>query len=340
MNGISIRHSSVWALAIATSMTHGATEGLESCSIVSRGVLGDQTPALQLSVPLARPYRKAVFVRSRMPVTSDGAPDAYHSEVLDGSIGLNRICNAVTAYRLDPVSRERLSGKPLSCQQTEAAFKEFVTSGWVSRPDIEIAWRQGLAASLDNGRVVPCIFSTGAYKGFFGTRTALTNGLDSERGECEINNQIDPRVIPGLTIAGGRNFIREAGIRLGDLALAVNLRTGAASAAAIIDTGPATVPIMGTIALNSTLLRRSLPETLSRRQVLELDIGSSEVAVVLFPGTAGFRLRRPYSMQNITERVETLISANATMSISQFSEALLECVTHASPRANAASAIR
>ena len=65
------------------------------------------------------------------------------------------------------------------------------------------------------------VFSNqGAFKGYFGSLTALKNGLTGDKGECEINDQVNPIRVPALVLVGGENIVKNFGAKVGDLLVA------------------------------------------------------------------------------------------------------------------------
>ena len=78
-----------------------------------------------------------------------------------------------------------------------------------------------IAATERESRQVPCVFSSGDHQGYFGSLTSLKNDLPAgRRGECEVDNQLDQRVIPALVMPGGSNPVSAFGAKVGDLVLA------------------------------------------------------------------------------------------------------------------------
>ncbi len=89
--------------------------------------------------------------------------------------------------------------------------------------------------------------------GFFVSRTSLE---DRSRAERDPRRYVDASSIPYIVLPGGaanRQFLREAGVRLGDLAVVHNRRTGRTAFAIWADTGPAHHLGEGSIALAEAL---------------------------------------------------------------------------------------
>ena len=253
--------------------------------------------------------RSILAFKTPLPVTTDGALDSYSLDD-GGRPGINSLCNAVTVYRLNKFG-DRISTLDTvkNCSLILSIFKEFRDKNWVSPEGFEISWQPGLVAKSDGDILAPCAFTSGIWKGFFASKTNLKQGLTSDAGECEQKDQIDPRVIAGITIQGGQNFIRNSGVQLGDLALAsMKGKDGKWKhvPVLVIDSGGIRRPAMGTIALNAELLGLS-SNVNTRASVLRLDI-PEPVSIIIFPGSAGFQLVRPFEPRSLQERMRAFLA--------------------------------
>ena len=302
----------------------------DRCSVTTGAVAGGiQAASIDLGIVVNERPRRVVQFQTPFFVTTDGAPDAFSAAALPARQGLNNICDHVSAFRLDAAGNR--AGR-LDCPATRNALAAFRDNNWVEPPGIEIAWRQGIAGRVerteDGERLVPCVFTSGPYAGFFGTRTNLVHGLQGDAGECGIDDQIDPRRVNGVTIQGGRNFIRSAGVELGDLAVVTMRRQDGrvqTVPAIVVDSGGVTYPAMGTVALNAALLGRTGPfET--RDDVLRLSINAPQsVTVTILVGSAGYRLERPFTNENVRQRLDALVSAAGFASEAALVDAASRC---------------
>jgi hypothetical protein len=253
--------------------------------------------------------RKLIQFSTPLQVTTDGAQDSYGPDDIEARRGINQLCNAIEVYKTNNQGMRII--KLDNCKDKLSSFHEFRVNNWENPSNIEVVWRGGIVAKTDDSHEIPCIFTSGKLNGFFGTKTNLKNGLESDKGECDINDQIDPRKIPGITIEGGHNFIRDAGVELGDLAIAsyeISPDKYRHIPAIIIDTGGVKYPAMGTIALNSALLNIQ-GEYKTHNEILSLDMKHLKpVTITIIPGSFGFNLQRPFSYQNISDRVNAFVS--------------------------------
>jgi hypothetical protein len=250
--------------------------------------------------------RLALF-SARLRVNTDGAPNSYHPDDPSGErLAINNILNGIAVRNAD---NETVGGR-----EAIQAFIAFRDNKWVNPPGLTVSWQSVIAARQFDGRTVPCVFQTGAFQGYFGSLTALQNGLPaSAAGECDVNNQLDERFIPALVMAGASdgkpNPLQSFGARLGDLVVAVNPQNGNAVAAVVGDVGPPDNLGEGSVALNMGLLGRTeQPRTYTEAK--QLDTGPQQITVAVLPGTRGFQAQRPYSRDNIRARVEAWAAAN------------------------------
>lgn len=121
------------------------------------------------------------------------------------------------------------------------------------------------------------------------------------RGECEYLNQVDSLVIPHLVRAGGTNPIKTFGGKVGDLVIAHYPKTRVTVFAVIGDEGPTDNLGEGSVAMNMTLLKASGPPT-NYADTQKYDIGD-DVWVAILPCSASYKSQKPYTVQNIADRV-------------------------------------
>lgn len=211
-------------------------------------------------------------------------------------------------------------------------MRAFRDSDWHQPEGIEVAWQGGIVGKVetvgDRDRVIPCIYTSGQNKGYFGTKTNLTQNLDGDQGECSVNEQIDPRKINGVTIQGGQNFLRASGVQLGDLALATARYPDGRSVsvpAIVVDSGGITYPAMGTVSLNANLLsKEGMFQT--REEVLSLSIDAPRtVRITILLGSFGYHLQRPFTNVNIRERLKAFASAAGYDTVDQLADVGSAC---------------
>jgi hypothetical protein len=132
--------------------------------------------------------------------------------------------------------------------------------------------------------------------------TRLKNDLTGDKGECEINDQINPLAIPALVLVGGRNVVKDFGAKVGDLLIAYNPRTRLFSAAIIGDTGPRDNLGEGSILLNMKLTGTTSPPR-NKAETFRLSIENTQVLIAIIPGSDVFRQSKPFTAYNINQRV-------------------------------------
>lgn len=277
-----------------------AAEPRAACTIVSdkRFAAGAETVRLARRDGLAPSANFAMFV-APLAVNTDGAPTSYHPrDFLGTSLAINRIDNGVAI--------RKVGGGRTTVQEKIIAFDAWRDSDWTVPAGYSITWKNVIAAD-SAGK--PCLFSSGQYAGYFGSLTALQNGLSgAAAGECQVANQLDQRFIPAIVLRGNANPLKEHGAKTGDLVVAVNPATGTAVAAVIGDTGDGNRIGEGSVALNMALLGRTdQPRTYA--DALKLDTGRADMIVAVLPGSAGFERQRPYSAANIAARVDAWAKA-------------------------------
>lgn len=238
----------------------------------------------------------AIF-RAPLAVNTDGAPTSYHpDDFLGVKLAVNRLDNGMHFYRMNGGQRIRLK-----LAEARQLFARWRAANWVVPVGYHISWTGPIAA--DGGK--PCIFQLGRYAGYFGSMTALKNGLPiRRRGECDVDDQLDLRAIPAIALRGtSTNPLWQYGARKGDLVLAINPVTGTIVPAIIGDTGDANRIGEGSIALNMRLLGQTdQPKTYTGAE--RLDTGRKDMVVAVIPGSRNFALQRPYTAASLATRIE------------------------------------
>jgi len=255
-----------------------------------------------------------VFV-APLAVNTDGAPNSYHPrDFLGRSLAINRIDNGIAI---------RGNGS-LTLDQKIAAFDRWRDTGWTEVPGYSFSWKNVIAADA-GGK--PCVFSSGPYEGYFGSLTALQNGLSTATaGECQAANQLDQRFIPAIVMRGDANPLKSFGARVGDLVVAINPANGRTVAAVVGDAGNGERIGEGSVALNMALLgKTTLPTTYT--EAVKLDTRPADMIVAVLPGTSSFRRERPYTAANIAARVESWAMDNGYVSTSALARAVEACTT-------------
>jgi hypothetical protein len=260
-----------------------------------------------------------ILFRSRLKVNTDGAPTSYHSVDLEGrTLAINNIANAISIT-------ESKGKRHVSYSKTVELFRRFRDANWVQPESYVVHWQSVLASRRDDARAIPCVFKSGPYAGYFGSLTALKNGLTGDAtGECEGANQLDERKIPALVIAGSDNPLKSFGAKVGDLVFAVNPANHIGVAAVIGDVGPPDNLGEGSVGLNMALLLVSKqPE--NYKEAKNLDTGRQEILIAIMPGTALYKRVRPYSAVNISSRVNLWLAENGYTSAGEFSALMATC---------------
>jgi hypothetical protein len=260
-------------------------------------------------------------------VNTDGSPLSYHPQDPRGRTkALNNICNGIAVRRVN-------SNKNLCFSEFGKAiqvFEQFRDSNFQTVPTgFRISWQNVLATVKENGKDVPCVFRSGEYSGYFGSLTALKNGLTTNRGECDVNDQVNPMTVPALVLAGGQNPVRTFGAKLGDLLIAFNPRTQLFTAAIIGDSGPADNLGEGSVSLNMKLLGTTTPPT-NKEETFRLSIENTKVLIAIIPGSRLFNVAKPYTAENINERIDQWRTEAGFATL----EKLLETMKSFQPRLN------
>lgn len=295
----------------------GGAVAAPSCMIVKQQVFAGDKEKVRLARDNSLPAKANFGVfKAPMAVNTDGAPTSYHPDDFLGEVmAINRIDNGIAIRRADK--------KKMTTTEKIAVFDKWKASNWKVPTGFVISWKNVIAADTDGN---PCIFKAGEHKGYFGSLTATTNGLKAQdSGECQVKNQLDQRFIPAIVLRGDANPLKSFGAKKGDLVLAINPATGGAVVPAIIgDTGDGNRIGEGSVALNMKLLGKSdQPKTY--KQALNLDTGTAQMIVAVLPGSTGFNLKRPYTVENIASRVEDWAKDRGYASTDELAKAVAAC---------------
>jgi hypothetical protein len=253
--------------------------------------------------------------RAPLAVNTDGAGNSYHPyDFLGLERAINRIDNGIAIRSTD--------GKRLSTQDKIGIFNKWRDGGWVVPQGYRITWQNVIAARPDGK---PCVFERDPRKGYLGSLTALKNGVAADKaGECSVNDQLDQRYVPAIVLRGENNPLSSFGAKVGDLVLALNPKTGASASAIVGDTGGGERIGEGSVALNMALLSASQQPT-TYKEALKLDTGSQDMIVAVLPGSKGFQRVRPYSSENISQRVADWSTKNGYGGIEGLKVAVTSC---------------
>jgi hypothetical protein len=285
------------------------------CKVIKQENFSPQNKTVKL-IATPNNSRNFVFFQTSLRVNTDGAPNSYHPDDLSGTtMAINNICNGVAIYRQG-------SKVPLSCAETKKVFAQFRDDNWIVPKGYKINW-QNVIASKENK---PCVFQMGEFKGYFGSLTSLKNDLSGiANGECECKNQLDQRIIPAFVMPRGKDSVlTRFGVGLGDLLFVYNPQNKLASVAIVGDTGPANKLGEGSVGLNMALLGEcQQPKTY--KEALKLDTGNRDMLIAIIPGTRNYKLQKPYTKENIIERVNAWIIEAGFENNEKFIECLQSC---------------
>lgn len=247
--------------------------------------------------------RSIILFETNLRVNTDGSPLSYHPQDPRGKEkALNNVCNAIA------VRKESFNQNLCLSNFGEAigVFEKWRDSGYqTTPPGYRITWENVLSATKANGKNVPCVFTTGKYQGYFGSLTALKNDLAGNKGACEIDDQVNPMIVPALVLLGGRNIVKDFGAKVGDLLVAYNPSTQITVSAIIGDTGPEDNLGEGSVCLNMKLLNKTEPPT-NKAETYKLSIENTKILVAIIPASRLFRVEgnKPYTPENIDRRVK------------------------------------
>jgi hypothetical protein len=252
--------------------------------------------------------KKLILFKTNLQVNTDGVPTSYHPFDLRGNtIALNTILNGAAIYRLkdnirisNPKKPNKFSDEDKKVMRSEAysVFEKFRDSKFEKIPDgYKINWQNVLIA--ENNK--PCVFKTGKYKGYFASATALKNDINTDKGECECKNQVDPFEVPTLVLAGGNNIVRQFGATVGDLVVAYNLTNKNIVYGVIGDTGPEENLGEGSVILNMKLIGTDkYPKT--RKDTYALST-NNDILICIVPQSKAFNPEKPFTQQNLEQRI-------------------------------------
>lgn len=289
-------------LIVALVMLSCASSFLDAqgYSVARTGVFTPQHRKILL-LQNASGQKPIILFRTTLRVNTDGSPLSYHPQDLRGaSKALNNICNAIVVTKTG--SDENLCKTHFG--DAIRLFEVFRDTRYQRLPDgFQITWANVLAAVKEQGKDVPCVFASGVFQGYFGSLTALKNGVTGDKGPCDINDQVNPMTVAALVLAGGNNPVKAFGAKVGDLLVAYNPRTQLFSSAIIGDTGPANNLGEGSVFLNMRLLGTTVPPT-NKAETFRLSIENADVFVAIIPASRSFHEVKPYTMGNIDARVQ------------------------------------
>ena len=245
--------------------------------------------------------KKIILFQTKLRVNTDGSPLSYHPGDPRGQTkALNNVCNAIVVRKTNSNSNLCFT----AFGQAINVFEQFRDSNFQTVPSgFRITWANVLATVKENGKDVPCVFKSGTFKGYFGSLTALKNGLTTNKGECDVNDQVNPITVPALVLAGGENPMKAFGAKVGDLVLAFNPKTNLFVPAIIGDSGPANNLGEGSILLNMKLLGQTVPPA-NKAETFRLSIEDAQVMIAIIPGSRTFQTAKPFTAENIKQRVE------------------------------------
>lgn len=275
-----------------------------------------------------RSARKIILFQTNLRVNTDGTPLSYHPQDPRGrTLAINTVCNGVAVRRVG--SRDNLCLKRATFEEAIRVFERFRDSNYQNVPGYDIRWQNVLAVSKENGREVPCIFRSGDFKGYFGSLTHLRNDITGDKGECEINDQVNPLKVPALVLTGGEHAVKAFGAKIGDLLIAYNPRTELFTSAIIGDSGPPDNLGEGSVLLNMKLLGTTTPPK-NKPETYSLSIENTKVLIAIIPGSRLFNVAKPYTAENIEQRLnDWRVSAGFTTP-----EKLIELMKSFQPRLN------
>lgn len=307
------------ATIVAIFCAAAPTAHAQQCSWESAAAFPGDGELVRLARPPALgPNANIALFRAPLAVNTDGAPNSYHPmDPLGETRAINRFDNGISIRRVG-------SAQKLPINERLKVFTDWRDSGYKAQADYRIRWENVIAAGPDGK---PCVFKSGPDAGYFGSLTALKNGLDGKAaGECSAANQLDQRVIPAIVLRGGpSNPLWTYGARPGDLVLALNPASGATVAAVIGDTGGGERIGEGSVALNMALLGQTDQPRYYRDAVSRLDTGNRQMIVAVLPRSRTFQPQTPFSANNITARVEAWAASRGYGSIPALAQAVRQC---------------
>ena len=295
-------------------------------SVAQEQIFTPQNKKVLLLKDAASP-RQIILFQTNLRVNTDGSPLSYHPQDPRGRTqAINNVCNAIVVKRVNSDANLCFTNFAKAIQ----VFEQFRDSDFQTVPSgVRITWQKVLATVRENGKDVPCVFKSGEFKGYFGSLTALRNDLTTDRGECEVNDQVNPMTVPALVLAGGQNPMATFGAKLGDLLIAFNPQTQLFTTAIIGDIGPKDNLGEGSVSLNMKLLGTTTPPT-NKEETFQLSIENTKVLIALIPGSRLFNVAKPYTAENINQRIDEWRTEAGFESL----EKLLEMMKSFQPRLN------
>lgn len=266
---------------------------------------GKATPKNKTVLLLEEPtgQKDIILFQTNLRVNTDGSPLSYHPQDPRGKVkALNNVCNAIAVRRVQSDKNLCLS----SFGEAISVFEKWRDSNFQTVPQgFSITWQNVLPAVKENDKLVPCVFRTGDFQGYFGSLTALKNDLSGDKGECSKDDQVNPITVPALVLVGGNNVVKDFGARVGDLLVAFNPSTQVVVSAIIGDTGPKDNLGEGSVFLNMKLLGKTNPPT-NRNETFELSIENTKILVAIIPASRTFEVagNKPYTAENIDQRIK------------------------------------
>ena len=291
-------------LLTATMMLLSCTFSItaQNYTVAQSGVATPQNKkVLLLKEPTGQ--KSVILFQTNLRVNTDGSPLSYHPQDPRGKVkALNNVCNAIAVRKGNSDNNLCIS----SYGEAIGVFEQWRNSNYQTVPQgYRITWDKVLPPTKENGVTIPCVFKTGAYIGYFGSLTALKNDLTADKGECEINDQVNPMTVPALVLLGGQNVVKDYGAKVGDLLVAYNPVTKISVSAIIGDTGPKDNLGEGSVYLNMKLLGKTVPP-INKAETYQLSIETTKILVAIIPGSRLFEVtgNKPYTAENIEQRIK------------------------------------
>ena len=252
-----------------------------------------------------------ILFKTNLAVNTDGSPHSYSSINLTGGNGaVNVICNAIVVTK--GFSNKNLCEQNINKQrEATQAFRILMENNWVKPKNSPYNITYKNVLSLTKSKT-PCIFKeTPEYKGYFGSETALKNGLKSdERGECGYKNQVDSLKVSGFVLPGLKsNPLNNFGADKGDLLFVYDPVNNTSSFAIVNDRGDKGNSGEGSVKLLMNLKNQTNVPT-SYGESVNLDISKeieNKPIVIIFANSRSFELEKPYTEESIKERGIKLI---------------------------------
>lgn len=267
---------------------------------------------------------KLIFYKTDLALNTDGSPTSYHPfDLRADSIANNLILNAVSVYRNSdsfcisiPSKDKKDYSAPFRSNVTKTikdftkdelramriksyqVFEGFRDSDYTKvEPGYTLIWKNVLVEKSDGK---PCIFQKSPYKGFFASKTAVTNGQIADKGECDCKFYLDAKEVPAMVLPKGDNALNKFEAAPEDLVIAYHLRTQKLVYAIIGDTGPTSNLGEGNILMNKRL--KNVTSYPSYRPAINkaLVIGDS-VLITIIPNSKKGSIK-PFTEENIKKR--------------------------------------